>query len=152
MSYGVGRRHGWDLAWLWLWCRLATTAPIRPLAWEPPYAPGVALKRQKKQTPQMSLPLPGNSLSCLESDLDSCLSFQIQSIFYLLWSPSVLSFRFYLTVFLTIRLTLEFLTCMSTSALWPCAGRYYVLLCWSFAIWPEHHFCLSVFFAHVAGG
>ena len=32
---------------LWLWCRLVATAPIRPLAWEPPYAVGVALKRQK---------------------------------------------------------------------------------------------------------
>ena len=27
--------------------RPAATAPIRPLAWEPPYAAGVALKRQK---------------------------------------------------------------------------------------------------------
>ena len=33
------------------WCRLAAVAPIRPLGWEPPYAMGVALKRQKdKQT------------------------------------------------------------------------------------------------------
>ena len=47
MSCGVGRRHGLDLALLWLWCRLAT--PIRPLAWEPPYAMGAALKRQKKE-------------------------------------------------------------------------------------------------------
>jgi len=31
--------------WLWLW--LAAVAPIQPLAWEPPYAIGVALKRQK---------------------------------------------------------------------------------------------------------
>ena len=23
---------------LWLWCRLVATAPIQPLAWEPPYA------------------------------------------------------------------------------------------------------------------
>ena len=23
---------------LWLWCRLAATAPIGPLAWEPPHA------------------------------------------------------------------------------------------------------------------
>ena len=38
-----------DLALLWLWCRLAATAPIRPLAWEPPYATGTALKRQKKK-------------------------------------------------------------------------------------------------------
>ena len=48
MSCGVGHRHGSDLAWLWLWQRPAATVPIRPLAWEPPYAVGVALKRQKK--------------------------------------------------------------------------------------------------------
>ena len=35
------------LLWLWLWCRLAATTPIRLSAWEPPYAMGVALKRQK---------------------------------------------------------------------------------------------------------
>ena len=28
-----------------LWCRPAATAPIGPLAWEPPCAAGVALKR-----------------------------------------------------------------------------------------------------------
>ena len=49
MSYGVGCRHGSDPALLWLWHRLAATAPIRPLAWEPPYAAGAALK-SKKQT------------------------------------------------------------------------------------------------------
>ena len=32
-----------------LWCRLAATAPIRPLAWEPPYALGVALEKAKRQ-------------------------------------------------------------------------------------------------------
>ena len=36
-----------DPALLWLWCRPAATAVIRPLAWEPPYAAGGALKRQK---------------------------------------------------------------------------------------------------------
>ena len=36
-----------DPALLWLWRRPAALAPIRPLAWEPPYASGVALKRQK---------------------------------------------------------------------------------------------------------
>ena len=51
MSCGVGHRRGVDLVWLWLWHRLAAVALIRPLAWEPPYAAGVALKRQKqKQT------------------------------------------------------------------------------------------------------
>ena len=48
VSYGVGHRHGSDLALLWLWHRLAAVALIRPVAWEPPYAIGVALKRQKK--------------------------------------------------------------------------------------------------------
>ena len=32
-----------------LWRSLAATAPIRPLAWEPPYASGVTLKRQKRK-------------------------------------------------------------------------------------------------------
>ena len=44
MSCGVGRRRGWDLALLWLWCRPA--ALIQPLDWEPPYAAGAALKRK----------------------------------------------------------------------------------------------------------
>ena len=46
MRCGVGSRHGLDPTLLWLWCRLAATAQIRPLDWEPPYATGAALKRQ----------------------------------------------------------------------------------------------------------
>ena len=42
-------RCGSPLALLWLWCRLAATAPIQCLAWKLPYAAGVALK-SKKQT------------------------------------------------------------------------------------------------------
>ena len=49
MSYGVDRRHGLDLALLWLWCRPAAAAPIQCLAWKLPYAPGAALKRKKKK-------------------------------------------------------------------------------------------------------
>ena len=48
MSCGVGCRHSSDLALLWLWSRLAATVPIRPLAWEPPYAVGAALKKINK--------------------------------------------------------------------------------------------------------
>ena len=40
MSCGVGHRRGSDLVLLWLWCGPAATAPIRPLAWELPYAAG----------------------------------------------------------------------------------------------------------------
>ena len=42
MSCGVGCRLGPDPALLWLWHRPAAAAPIRPLAWEPPYAVGAA--------------------------------------------------------------------------------------------------------------
>ena len=40
---------GSNPALLHQWCRLAATAPIRPLAWELPYASGVALKSKNKQ-------------------------------------------------------------------------------------------------------
>ena len=49
MSCGVGCRHESDPALLWLWHRLAATAPIRPLAWEPPYAMEVAPEKAKKK-------------------------------------------------------------------------------------------------------
>ena len=39
-----------DPVLLWLWCRLAVTALIGPLAWEPPYAASVALKSNKNKT------------------------------------------------------------------------------------------------------
>ena len=48
MSCGVGCRRGSDLALLWLWRRPAAAAPIGPLAWEPPYAMGVVLEKDKK--------------------------------------------------------------------------------------------------------
>ena len=49
MSCGVDHRCSLDIAllWLWLWLWLEATAPIQPLAWEPPYASVVVLKRQK---------------------------------------------------------------------------------------------------------
>ena len=47
MSCGVHCRCGLDLALLWLWCGPVAIAPIEPLAWEPPYAAGVALKGKK---------------------------------------------------------------------------------------------------------
>ena len=49
MSCGVSRRHGSDPTLLWLWRRPVATAPIRPVAWEPPYAVGEALEKAKRQ-------------------------------------------------------------------------------------------------------
>ena len=45
MSCGVGCR----LALLWLWRRPVATVPIRPLAWESPYAEEAALEKAKKK-------------------------------------------------------------------------------------------------------
>ena len=38
----------WDLELLWLWCRLAATAPIRHLAWALSHVTSEALKKVKK--------------------------------------------------------------------------------------------------------
>ena len=65
MSSGVGHRHSSDPALLWLWQRLAATALIRPLAWEPLYATGAALektKRPKKKTKNLLNILPLNQV------------------------------------------------------------------------------------------
>ena len=48
MSCGAACRRGSVLALLWLWCRPVGIAPIRALAWEPPYAAGAALEKTKK--------------------------------------------------------------------------------------------------------
>ena len=44
------RSQIWLGSWLlWLWCRPAAIDSTWPLAWEPPYAAGVALKSKKKK-------------------------------------------------------------------------------------------------------
>ena len=51
MSCGVRHRHRSYLVLLYLWHRTAATAPIRPLAWEHPYAtsPAIEKKNYSKQ-------------------------------------------------------------------------------------------------------
>ena len=49
MSCGVGHRLGLDPALLWFRHRLAATALIRPLAWEPSYGMGESLEKTKKK-------------------------------------------------------------------------------------------------------
>ena len=51
----AGHRGGPDPALLWLWCRLAAAALIQPLAWELPYATGVAVKGKKRKNPNHCL-------------------------------------------------------------------------------------------------
>ena len=61
MSCGVGRKHGLDPKLLWLWRRPGTTAPIGPLAWEPPYAMGVDQEKAKRQKQTSQPTNPGLS-------------------------------------------------------------------------------------------
>ena len=46
MSCGIAHRHVSDPELLWLWHRPVATAQMSPLAWEPPYAVGAAIKRK----------------------------------------------------------------------------------------------------------
>ena len=62
-------RHSLDLVLLQLCCRAAAIAPIRPLAWEPLYAIGVALKRQKNKAKQKKKPKK-NSLGASHTPYD----------------------------------------------------------------------------------
>ena len=47
MGYDVGHRQGSNLVLLWLWCQLAATALIWPLAWELPICYGCGPKKPK---------------------------------------------------------------------------------------------------------
>ena len=51
MSCGVGCRLGSNPELLCFWRRQVATAPIQPLAWEPPYAAGVALEKAERGVP-----------------------------------------------------------------------------------------------------
>ena len=70
-----------DPTLLWLWCRPAARAPIRPLAWEPPYAKGETIKRPKKKNPFLMISTYQSCLSLLLNrhllTLDSGLSLVI---------------------------------------------------------------------------
>ena len=70
MSCGVGQRWGSDLALLWLWCRLAALTPICLLAWELPYAPGVALKSKMNEWMNEWIPYNPTYLTALLWELN----------------------------------------------------------------------------------
>ena len=69
MGYGIGRRHGSDPKLLCPWRRLAAAASFGSLAWEPPNATGMALKRPKNKNASMDPHIPSGccpvSLTCL---------------------------------------------------------------------------------------
>ena len=58
-----------DPVLLWLWRMLVATAPVRPLAWESPYATGAALEKgqedQKKKIQLVSMRMQVQALALL---------------------------------------------------------------------------------------
>ena len=89
----VGCRGGSDLALLWLRRRPAATPPTGPLAWEPPYATGVALKFSKKKKKAMSwlaTYMPNSVISHMIADFIGSKSLKIHpivlSIHYTAWA------------------------------------------------------------------
>ena len=89
MSCGVGCRLCLDPELLWLW--LVATALIGPLAWEPPYATGVAqekAKRQKKKKKKKKLMIPSEHFFLMSDKLsNSFLILDQLSIFCVLLFP-----------------------------------------------------------------
>ena len=79
---GLGIRHCCEL-----WCRPAVTAPIRPLAWEPPYIVNVALKKKttKKQTNYLLINTWGKCSSSLLANNNFFLKEVITIIIIILW-------------------------------------------------------------------
>ena len=78
------RSHSSDLAFLWFWHRPPATAPIRPLAWEPPCAIGVTLdkiKRQKKKKKKRDVGLIQNSTIlnywCWQNRVVKCINLSL---------------------------------------------------------------------------
>jgi len=68
VSCGVGCRRSSDPVLLWLWRRPVATAPIRPLAWESPYAAGAA-QRNSKKTKQTNKQKKNNVILSLGEDV-----------------------------------------------------------------------------------
>ena len=69
---------------VWLWCRPAATARIWPLAWEPPYAKGAALKRQKTKN---KIKIQNVSMLIHISQLNWCISFHYRNKPQFIHSP-----------------------------------------------------------------
>ena len=70
MSCGVGCRRGSNPVLLWLWRRSVATAPIQPLAWEPPYAAGAA-QRNSKETKKKKKMMRSSYRGSMETNLTS---------------------------------------------------------------------------------
>ena len=73
---------------LWLWCRSAAVALIRPLVWEPPYAACAALKRQKKTKKTTHLHILKSWIKTVRN------RWPLNNHFHLQWTQNMISFEF----------------------------------------------------------
>ena len=95
MSCGVGCRCSSDPALLRLWCRLAATAPIGPLAWEPPFAMSAAQEKTKKDQKKIFQIYFHNNASEYFFCLASLKFFNVQGHAYLFLYVFVVKCRHY---------------------------------------------------------
>ena len=113
MSCDVVHRCGSDPALLWLWCRLAAG----PLAWEPPYAMGVALKSKKKKI----------NICALIKLWENCFlayNFCLKNLHFVIYVPK--------------KLSEDFLTCNSTIVVRFALGLFCQLIpigCFLLIVW-----------------
>ena len=84
MSCDVGHRCGLDPTLLWLWHRLAAIALTRPLAWEPPHAAGVALKKKNELLYAPAIPLLEINPDKTIIQKDTCTPMFIAALFTML--------------------------------------------------------------------
>ena len=80
MSCGVGCRRGSDPALLWLWRRPVATAPIQPLAWEPPYAAGAAQEIATTTKDKKTKKKKGLVVSRIEANSFAIFFFKISNV------------------------------------------------------------------------
>ena len=73
MSCGVGCRRSLHPVLLWLWRRPASTALVRPLAWEHLYAAGAALEKAKRQKTKTKNKKQNYHLQTNKTKLEFCL-------------------------------------------------------------------------------
>ena len=83
VNCGMGHRHSPDPALLWLWHRPEATATIGPLAWKPPNAAGIALKKDKKSKRKRNITYKISSYLYLQSKKQTTQWFKKIHVFWL---------------------------------------------------------------------